>query len=258
MIESVYVHIDSTSNTIITKGLTIDDFSDNIVHFPQNLLLLDPSTPAGEFESHTGLKVIRGTEKIQHFFASQRNRNNSLDLKWIDFNDLTMLKELTPLEISELLYFGHMKTHLHSPFFYKLQNNFVYFDLNYQLNRIYYRYLDEFYRSFANRLSKILSEKINKKKSLFQRKIPVEKISVESLKNMRGLMQEGIIFSFEQVGLINDEYKIPIYIVEDYIWKLKGTRYREEQAINTLVYHAINRQWQLVHEASDMTYNTMF
>ncbi|MGE9502105.1 hypothetical protein ACQP3D_27360, partial [Escherichia coli] len=92
---------------------------------------------AGEYESHTGLKVIRGTENIQRFFSSSRNRRGFDELKWIDFTDLTMLKELTPLEISELLYFGHMKTHLHSPFFYKLQNNFVYFDLNDQLNRIY-------------------------------------------------------------------------------------------------------------------------
>lgn len=129
MTESVYVHIDTTSNAVLTKGLTATDFANSIVHFPQNLLLLDPSASAGEYESHTGLKVIRGTENIQRFFSSSRNRRGFDELKWIDFTDLTMLKELTPLEISELLYFGHMKTHLHSPFFYKLQNNFVYFDL---------------------------------------------------------------------------------------------------------------------------------
>ncbi|MDT2836647.1 hypothetical protein P7H50_07060 [Enterococcus durans] len=257
MTESVYVHIDTTSNAVLTKGLTISDFSNSIVHFPQNLLLLDPSTTAGEYESHTGLKVIRGTENIQQFFASVRNRNRSGDLKWIDFSDLTMLKELTPLEISELLYFGHMKTHLHSPFFYKLQNNFVYFDLNDQLGRIYYRYLDEFYRIFANKLSTILFEKINEKKSFFRRDTPVENISVDLLKDMRNLMQEGIIFSFEQGGLVNDEYRIPIYVIEDYIWKLKGTRYREEEAIGTLVYQAADRHWKLEGEAVDFTANTL-
>ncbi|EQA5429012.1 hypothetical protein ACX35D_002097 [Enterococcus hirae] len=257
MSESVYVHIDTTSNAVVTKGLTISDFSNNIVHFPQNLLLLDPSENAGEYESHTGLKVIRGTENIQRFFSSARNHNHSSDLKWIDFNDLTMLKELTPLEISELLYFGHMKTHLHSPFFYKLQNNFVYFDLNDQLERIYYRYLDEFYRIFANKLSIILSKKINEKKSFFKRDIPVEKISVELLKNMRNLMQEGIIFSFEQGGLIDNDYHIPIYVIEDYIWKLKGTRYLDEEAIGTLVYHAEEKRWELVGEAAELNYTPL-
>ncbi len=59
MTESVYVHIDTTSNAVLTKGLTATDFANSIVHFPQNLLLLDPSASAGEYESHTGLKVIR-------------------------------------------------------------------------------------------------------------------------------------------------------------------------------------------------------
>lgn len=206
-----------------------------------------------EYESHTGLKVIRGTENIQRFFSSSRNRRGFDELKWIDFTDLTMLKELTPLEISELLYFGHMKTHLHSPFFYKLQNNFVYFDLNDQLNRIYYRYLDEFYRIFASKLSSILSDKINVKKSFFKKETPVEKISVELLKEMRNLMQEGIIFSFDQVGLIDGKYRIPIYVIEDYIWKLKGTRYREEEIIATLIYSVTDRHWQLVEDA-DLSY----
>ncbi|OJG83754.1 hypothetical protein RV14_GL000988 [Enterococcus ratti] len=257
MTESVYVHIDNTSNAVVTKGLTINDFSNSIVHFPQNLLLLDPSANVGEYESHTGLKVIRGTENIQQFFSSARNKNNFGDLKWIDFNNLTMLKELTPLEISELLYFGHMKTHLHSPFFYKLQNNFVYFDLNDQLERIYYRYLDEFYRIFANKLKIILSKKINEKKAFFKRSTPVEKISIELLKNMRNLMQEGIIFSFEQGGLIDEDYHIPIYVIEDYIWKLKGTRYREEEAIGTLVYHSNDKHWELLGKAADLNYHPL-
>ncbi|MGC2986430.1 hypothetical protein ACPTJT_14310, partial [Enterococcus faecium] len=67
MTESVYVEFDTTSNAVITKGLTRTDFANSNVHFPQNLLLLDPTATAGEYESHTGLKVIRATENIQRF-----------------------------------------------------------------------------------------------------------------------------------------------------------------------------------------------
>ncbi|MGG5359576.1 MULTISPECIES: hypothetical protein [unclassified Enterococcus] len=255
MTESVYVHIDTTSNAVLTKGLTAADFSRSIVHHPKNLLLLDPAAAAGEYEPHTGLKVIRGGDQVKQFFQSIKSRRSGDDLKWIDFTDLTMLKELSPLEISELLYFGHMKTHLHSPFFYKLQNNFVYFDLNDQLNRIYYRYLDEFYRILADKLSLILEKKINEKKSFFQKSIPVEKIDSELLKDMRNMMQEGVIFSFAQSGLDNDEYHIPIYVIEDYIWKLKGIRYQEEQIIGTLIYHSGNKSWRLVSDAEDFAYS---
>ena len=73
-------------------------------------------------------------------------------MRWIDFTDLTMIKELSALEISELLYLGHMKTHLHSPFFYKLQNNFVYFDLGDDLLRVYYRYMKNFIAFWPNKL----------------------------------------------------------------------------------------------------------
>ncbi len=84
-------------------------------------------------------------EDVQLFF-SRSTKVVAEEMKWIDFNDYEMVKELTPLEISELLYFGHMKTHLHSLSFYKLQNNFVFFDLKDARSRVYYRYLDEYYR----------------------------------------------------------------------------------------------------------------
>ena len=38
----------------------------------------------------------------------------------------------------------------------------------------------------------------------------------------------------------------PIYVIEDYIWKLKGTRYREEEVVATLIYSVNDRRWQLV------------
>ena len=74
---------------------------------------------------------------------------------------------------------------------------------------------------------------------------------------MRNLMQEVIIFSFEQGGLIDNDYHIPIYVIEDYIWKLKGTRYLEEEAIGTLVYHSAERTWELLGEAADVNYNPL-
>ncbi|MFV0559913.1 MAG: hypothetical protein ACK5NA_04275 [Enterococcus sp.] len=254
MADSIYVHIDTTSNAVLTKGLNANDFSNSIVHQPKNLLLLDPSSSYGEYDAHTGLKTIRGSENVAKFFRSLHDSRDTDDLKWIDFTDLTMLKELTPLEISELLYFGHMKTHLHSPFFYKLQNNFVYFDLANDLSRIYYRYLDEFYRILADKLTFILSKKINIKKNFFRKDIPTSRIDSELLKEMRSIMQEGVIFCFDQIGLENNQYKIPIYVLEDYVWKTKGNQYRKEEIIATLIYHADTQKWHLNYESEDFSY----
>ena len=128
MTSSIYIHLDTTSNIVLTQGINAGDFHRGIVHPPKNILLLNPSSELGEFENHTTMKIIRGEAAVSQFLQNLSKNRLLLENKWIDFTDLAMLKELTPLEISELLYFGHMKTHLYSPFFYKLQNNFVYFD----------------------------------------------------------------------------------------------------------------------------------
>ncbi|MBO0448369.1 hypothetical protein JZO76_02360 [Enterococcus sp. MJM12] len=254
MPEMVYVHIDTTSNAILARGITPADFVHGIVHYPSNLLLLDPSSNYGEFEAHTGMKIIRGNESVDRFFDEVRKGRITEDLKWIDFSDAAMLKELTPLEISELLYFGHMKTHLHSPFFYKLQNNFVFFDLKDGLTRIYYRYLDEFYRILADKITRVALGKLNDRRSFFRKATPVEKLDLNLLKEMKGLFQEGVIFCLKSSEVVNKEFHIPIYLVEE-----SGLRQsvtfgydKPEMLVATLIYSKAERNWYLKHEDNDL------
>lgn len=229
MLDLIYVHIDVTSNAVLSKGITHSDFVRSIVHHPQNLLLLDPSAEAGEYDMHSGLKIIRGEESVNRYFQSLQRRWMTEEIKWIDFSDVTMLKELTPLEISELLYFGHMKNSLHSPFFYKLQNDFVFFE-------------------FADQMTRVVLEKVNQKKAFFKRNTPVEKLSPELLKNMKGILQEGVIFCFQQTEVDKEEYRIPIYLVEDSLSKMKNTSYQKEEILATLVYNSEKRIWHIEQE----------
>ncbi|EOL49136.1 hypothetical protein [Enterococcus phoeniculicola] len=254
MTKKIYIHIDPISNAVVSHGIHASDFVRGIVHQPKNLLLLDPVADYGEYDTHTGLKVLRGTEEVTAYFDEIYRKRQSSSLKWIDFTDIAMLKELTPLEISELLYFGHMKTHLHSPFFYKLQNNFVYFDFNEDMTRVYYRYMDEFYRILADKLTRIVLEKLNDRKTFFRKGVSVEKLDSDLLKDMRGILQEGVVFSFEQTELIDKEYRIPIYVVEDYLWKIKGSRYQEENLLATLIYQSNKRRWRLEKSHEDLLF----
>ena len=254
MSNTIYVHIDTTSNAVSTRGVDAQDFNKSIVHQPKNLLLLDPSSEFGEFESHTGLKIIRGIEDV-HLFFQQLNRGRiTEEIKWIDFNDLEMVKELTPLEISELLYFGHMKTHLHSPFFYKLQNNFVYFDLKDQRSRVYYRYLEEYYRILADKITHIVLEKINARLSFFKKPTPVSKLDLNLLKDLRGVMQEGIILCFHQEQLVDKTYTIPIYLVEESGLKNSHLSLKEDYQVATLRYFANKKEWQLELDQDDLAF----
>lgn len=87
MLDLIYVHIDVTSNAVLSKGITHSDFVRSIVHHPQNLLLLDPSAEAGEYDMHSGLKIIRGEESVNRYFQSLQRRWMTEEIKWIDFSD---------------------------------------------------------------------------------------------------------------------------------------------------------------------------
>lgn len=256
MLDSIYLHIDTTSNAVLSKGITNGDFSRSIVHIPKNILLLDPSQEIGEYEVHTGMRVIRGDEEVQKYFKTTPRRKQNEEIKWIDFSDEALLKELTPLEISELLYFGHMKIQLHSPFFYKLQNNFVFFEFMDNMSRIYYRYLDEFYRVLGEKIRHILDEKLNERKTFFRRGLTIEPLDIDLLKELKPILQEGVVLGFEQQELIGKEYRIPIHIIEDSLWKMKNKRYLTEPLIATLTYHAGAKKWEL-ETTDDLLLNTL-
>ena len=245
MTDLLYVRIDTTSNAILTQGITSKDFYQGIVHQPKNLLLLNPSSGLGEFEPHTAMRVIRGEAATNHYFQLMNKSTPSDDNKWIDFNDLAMLKELSPLEISELLYFGHMKTHLHSPFFYKLQNNFVFFDLNDFIARTYYRYLDEFYRILSNKLTHLTLEALNEKRGFFRKPKPVERISIETMRTLRDILREGIAFSLKQATQTDGSYRIPIYIVGDTRFHLSADSLKKDQWIGDLSYDTHAKNWKI-------------
>ncbi|MBA5770603.1 hypothetical protein H3285_29620, partial [Escherichia coli] len=74
------------------------------------------------------------------------SKENFNPLCWIDFEDVELLNQLTPQEVAEMLYLAHTRRHLRSPFYYKLQNNFVYLTReDGRYNKVYYRNLNHFY-----------------------------------------------------------------------------------------------------------------
>lgn len=244
MPDYIYVHLDTTSNSLMTKGIQHADFFHSVIHQPKNLLLLDPDSDEGVFESHTGLKIIEGPDQVASYLGGLKRRREKFPVKWIDFADVGMLKQLTPQEIAELLYFGHMKIHLRSPFFYKLQNNFAYFELGESLNRVYYRYLEEFYRVLGDKLVETTLVKINDRKSFFKRNLPVAKIPEELLTELKQYLLEGVIFSCQQEEPTNKEYHIPLFIVEDRISKTEEDYFNTTEPIATLTYHTGKKTWK--------------
>lgn len=247
----IYVHIDNVSNAVLTQGFSAADFHHGIIHQPRNLLLLDPSNDMGEFEAHTAMKIIRGSEAVENYFQTADRKKISGN-KWIDFTDILMLKELSAIEISELLYFGHMKTHLHSPFFYKLQNNFAYFDLQDGLTRVYYRYLDEFYHVLSEKLTHLVLEVLNTRRSFFQKPKSIKPLPPDIIKKLGDIMKGGLAFSLSQTEFKNKKYQIPLYLVEDTRIRKGHLVLHEDAFIGNLIYYSNKQAWELAVDFDEL------
>lgn len=246
----VYVHLDTISNSVMSKGMSLVDFQDAIISFPQNILLLSAELSAGEFEPSTGLRMIRGEQSIRQFFNGSMTNGNGL--KWIDFRSIDLLRQLTPIEISELLYFAHMRTHLHSPFFYKLQNNFVFFGREEDYGKVYYRHLDEFFLVLQRTIERQVERQLNQKRLFFQQKVTVPAVDLKLLKEVKPVLQEGVVFDFSQKDLIEDVYSVPVYIMED---RIKAPTERDEKVL-TLTYSQPNRIWTIESEDVGLLYGS--
>lgn len=242
--DSIYIHLDNTSNCILSKGLTYQDFLAAVPEIPEHILLLDPSDKWGEYESRTGLNMVRGIQNVEQYFAI--NSKNGKPIKWIDFSDIQLVKELTPLEISELLYFGHMKMHLHSPFFYKLQNNYVYFEGTDQILKIYFRHLSIFYEMLSHCLTQLMSTYVNRKKYFFQKKEVMAPIAPDLLVQLKRAMQEGLVF---KLGTSDHKQRalLDMYVVEDKLQRIQSLRLNssENQKIGYLSYDTVHKQWDI-------------
>ena len=229
----IYVQLDTISNSVMTKGIHPNDFHRTMSHLPENILLLNPQATDGEFENHTGFKIIRHN-KVEEYFNGSLGRNELRE--WIDFNDIHLLKQLTPIEISELLYFGHMKKHLHSPFFYKLQNNYVFLQLTDEINKIYYRHMNEFYFLLAQKVHQEIASRVNHRRGLFKKAIEVPVIDEVVMQELKGVLQEGVVFHFEQLFFDEETYCLPIYLVEDRLRNVEDIQYGKELLLAELYF----------------------
>ena len=209
----IYVRLDTISNAVTSKGITLKDFQQATTTFPQNILLLMNDNDLGELEANTGLRMVRGEETIRQFFNQYEHSHN---IKWIDFQNIDLIRQMKPIEIAELLYFGHMKSQLHSPFFYKLQNNFVYFDEENNFGKVYYRRMNEFYAVLQKAIERHLEKQVNANKWFFKKPTKITSMSEDFLEELNPILQEGILFDFIEV---KEEkcWAINMYIVEDKI-----------------------------------------
>jgi hypothetical protein len=119
----IYMIYNDNEQSVTSMGIEFIDFVSSLTIELNNVLLLE-SGYAGE-DFHYGLRLE--FVKKEHLSELYRDDVYSYgDFCWVDFDDVGSLDDIEPQEKAELLYLGHYKKPLGSPFFNKLNNKFVY------------------------------------------------------------------------------------------------------------------------------------
>lgn len=194
----VYIIFNSARNEFIYHGIEFKHFILSIKEPVPNILLLKHNFSGDDYQPNLKLTYVKSEDMGQ---LMDDNIYQYGDFSWLDFKELPSLEILTPIEIAEILYFGHMGKPIDSPFNSKLKNRFAYYSHDDGwFNKIYCRNVNEFTNVLSNyiafRLSEIAGININ----------PLEDIiSNEILK----WAETGILIDFRMME--KNSFKIPLY-----------------------------------------------
>lgn len=247
----IYVHENETHNYVMSYGLEFREFSQNLPQPLNHLLMIDHQFDHGSFNMNT---LMEYTDKKEVSKLSADNIHGYGDFCWIDFEEVDGLDQLSGQELAEILYMGHTKQSLNSPFYSKLNNRFVYLARDDGwFNKIYYRYTDDFYSMLGNAIpAKLLQQKGDKS---LKRLLPNQRIAnlppipKEVIYSLRGKIKEGLAISIEKTAKGRSSIKVPVWVMGDYMHM--DTMYEdykqfsEKQPYGYMVFDKKSKEWSL-------------
>jgi len=212
----IYIHMNEADQFVIFSGLTMQQF----VHCAgplQNLLLLKHEYEDSSFNMHTQLEFVPDEEVLSF---SKEFMDKPTDLRWIDFADERRLNMLTPQEQAELLYIGHKKEPLRSPFYYQLDNRFVYLSNEEEsMTKIYFRELNDSLQLVVNILNQVVKDK--ERGTAFWRRKQKEvypELKMEQLGSFKPMLKEGVLLSLYKLEKANESYDLEIRSLPDTVF----------------------------------------
>lgn len=197
----LYVHVNEVEHFALFSGLSVQQFIRYFSDMPA-LLLLKHQYEEGSFNMHTQLEFIV-QEQYAHFLKDYSERPTAICL--MDFTDERKLNMLSPQEQAELLYIAHKKETFRSPFFYHLQNRFVYLtDEGERITKVYFRDIEDLNSLLASIFNQQISEKT--KSTTFWRKknnIILPEISADKVETYIDYYEDGVLMSLFKMNKIN-------------------------------------------------------
>lgn len=241
---NLYVHFDSVTSHIMTRGINIMPTDFETKYVPNNLILAESPANFGRFDVRTNFKILRGKPEVMEYFNYCRKENIRVS-NWIDFESVTMMHQLTPAEIAEILYLFHANQTLRSAFFYKLQNNYAFLTLPNGLTKTYYRYVHHFNLRFQRVMQEQVQGLLNESRTFFFNKKEIAKPLPEAIvKQLSPLFSRGLKIDLTQAYEEGTQWNIPLFVIEDELTLLTTNQSQKEQ-IGQLIYEFKDKRWQV-------------
>lgn len=245
----IYIHLNEREQYVVTYGIEFAEFAESLFESLNNLLLLKHRFDDGDFNMHT-LHEYVPREKLSKLM--EEDVYGYGDFCWIDFEEEESLNELSEQGIAELLYLGHMKEHLKSPFYNQLSNRYVYLahDDGY-INKTYYRNYNNFYKMLGTVIpSKIDQIKVERSLFSFKKPKPYPPIPNEIFTSLKSFMKEGVLLSIKDAEQSRVKMEVPIWVIGDFA-DMDDMYEEYESVVNQpceakLVFDKKSRVWKII------------
>jgi len=245
----VYLSLEPVTNMIYSLGISPADFLNGIPAIPNQLLLLnDESGSDVEINPHTRLQTITGQTQIRRYLLAK----HEYPVKWLDYAHGDDLDFLLPGEIAELLYLAHMETHIRTPFYAKLQNDYAYLTLRDGFYKTYYRNLPDFDHVLEVSIKRHLRAMHNNR-WVFARPLAISDVPHEILLQLTQGLLDGTIIAFDQLVERHRIYVIPVRAIthpeRQNTWYSQEEVYADSREVASLRYDLTTREWALsIHD----------
>jgi len=201
-----YISANFNENYFIYYGMEFHEFIKYNPISLNNILVTDGNYIANNFNKTWLLETAKGKEEILEL--SKEDIYGLGNFHWIDYNNEENLNNCTPEEKAEILYLSHFGKPLKSPFFERINNNFVYLahDDGWYC-KLYCKDMSVFKEIIANKI--IAGFSTNKRRKIYPMD---EDIKYQILE----LTKEGLLIDFSDIYRGNKCISLNYYTIGHY------------------------------------------
>lgn len=233
-----YTVCDFEENKVFSCGATFFDFMKHIKIKPNNILLLKASFGDGKYDRKIGLDYV-DSENMEDLIKDDVYSYG--DFIWLDYNDPSIIDNMSGVELSELLYIGHTFSPLNKALINWINNKYLYLahDDDYW-TKIYMENIQD-YKMVMH--GKILD-------ALKGRKKYIKPLPEDIIDYIFKHSKDGILFDFGNVSFYNNRTTLKIskigknYNYDEVYDLFKRKEYFTKISIY-LEYNSRNKGWSL-------------